>query len=86
MVTGESRPVPKREGARVVVGTVVTDSALRVPVDAVGEETALAGIRRLVEQAQTSHSRAQALADRRPRCCSTSRWAPASSPWRCGWP
>jgi P-type Cu2+ transporter len=64
MITGESRPVPKGEGARVVAGTVVTDSALRVRVEAVGEETALAGIRRLVEQAQTSRSRAQALADR----------------------
>jgi Cu2+-exporting ATPase len=56
--------VPKGSGDRVVAGTVVTDSALRVRVDAVGEETALAGIRRLVEQAQTSRSRAQALADR----------------------
>jgi P-type Cu2+ transporter len=64
MITGESRPVPKGEGDRVVAGTVVTDSALRVRVEAVGEETALAGIRRLVEQAQTSRSRAQALADR----------------------
>jgi Cu2+-exporting ATPase len=64
MITGESRPVPKGSGDRVVAGTVVTDSALRVRVDAVGEETALAGIRRLVEQAQTSRSRAQALADR----------------------
>jgi P-type Cu2+ transporter len=64
MITGESRPVPKQVGDRVVAGTVVTDSALRVRVDAVGEETALAGIRRLVEQAQSSSSRAQALADR----------------------
>jgi Cu2+-exporting ATPase len=64
MITGESRPVPKQVGDKVVAGTVVTDSALRVRVDAVGEETALAGIRRLVEQAQTSRSRAQALADR----------------------
>src|SRR5215213_8270643 len=64
MITGESRPVPKQVGERVVAGTVVTDSALRVRVDAVGEQTALAGIRRLVEQAQTSRSRAQALADR----------------------
>ena len=51
-------------GDRVVAGTVATDSALRVRVDAVGEDTALAGIRRLVEQAQASRSRAQALADR----------------------
>jgi P-type Cu2+ transporter len=63
MITGESRPVPKGLGDRVVAGTVVTDSALRVRVEAVGEETALAGIRRLVEQAQSSRSRAQALAD-----------------------
>jgi Cu2+-exporting ATPase len=64
MITGESRPVAKRVGDRVVAGTVVTDSAVRVRVDAVGEGTALAGIRRLVEQAQASGSRAQALADR----------------------
>jgi Cu2+-exporting ATPase len=64
MITGESRPVPRGEGDRVVAGTVVTDTALRVRVDAVGEETTLAGIRRLVSQAQTSRSRAQALADR----------------------
>jgi P-type Cu2+ transporter len=64
MITGESRSVPKRAGDRVVAGTVATDSALRVRVTAVGEQTALAGIRRLVEQAQSSRSRAQALADR----------------------
>src|SRR5918995_243078 len=64
MITGESRPVPKTPGDRVVAGTVATDSALRVRVNAVGEGTALAGIRRLVEQAQASRSRAQALADR----------------------
>jgi Cu2+-exporting ATPase len=64
MITGESRPLPRGPGDRVVAGTVVTDSALRVRVDAVGEQTALAGIRRLVEQAQASGSRAQALADR----------------------
>src|SRR5829696_403373 len=64
MITGESRPVPRGSGDRVVAGTVVTDSALRVRVEAVGEQTALAGIRRLVAEAQTSRSRAQALADR----------------------
>ena len=64
MVTGESRPVPKVEGDRVVAGTVVTDSAVRVRIDAVGEDTALAGIQRLVAEAQASGSRAQALADR----------------------
>jgi P-type Cu2+ transporter len=64
MVTGESRPVPKGPGDPVVAGTVGTDSSVRVRVTAVGEDTALAGIQRLVEQAQASRSRAQALADR----------------------
>jgi len=64
MITGESRPVAREPGDRVVAGTVSTDSALRVRVEAVGEETALAGIQRLVAEAQSSRSRAQALADR----------------------
>lgn len=64
MVTGESRPVTKAVGDRVVAGTISTDSAIRVRVDAVGENTALAGIQRLVAEAQESRSRAQVLADR----------------------
>ena len=64
MVTGESRPVARGEGDRVVAATVATDSAIRVRVDAVGDDTALAGIQRLVAEAQDSRSRAQALADR----------------------
>ncbi len=64
MITGESRPVPKAPGDKVVAGTVATDSAIRVRVTAVGEQTALAGIQRLVAEAQKSRSRAQALADR----------------------
>lgn len=64
MLTGESRPVTKAQGEKVTAGTVATDSALRVRVTAVGEGTALAGIQRLVAQAQASRSRAQALADR----------------------
>jgi Cu2+-exporting ATPase len=64
MITGESKPVAKDLGDRVVAGTVSTDSAIRVRVDAVGEETALAGIQRLVAEAQSSQSRAQVLADR----------------------
>jgi Cu2+-exporting ATPase len=64
MITGESRPVPRDVGDRVVAGTVATDSALRVEVAAVGEDTALAGIGRLVAQAQASSGRAQVLADR----------------------
>jgi Cu2+-exporting ATPase len=64
MITGESKPVAKAVGDRVVAGTVSTDSAIRVRVEAVGEETALAGIQRLVSEAKSSQSRAQALADR----------------------
>jgi Cu2+-exporting ATPase len=64
MVTGESRPVPKGQGDRVVAGTIATDSSVRVRVKATGEDTVLAGIQRLVAEAQQSRSRAQALADR----------------------
>ncbi len=64
MVTGESAPVPKAAEARVMAGTVNLDGSLRVRVDRTGEDTALAGIMRLVQQAQQSRSRAQALADR----------------------
>jgi Cu2+-exporting ATPase len=64
MITGESKPVPKREGDEVTAGTVATDSAIRIRVTAVGEETALAGIERLVAEAQASRSRTQAVADR----------------------
>jgi P-type Cu2+ transporter len=64
MITGESRPTTKTRGDKVVAGSVATDSAIRVDIQAIGGDTALAGIRRLVEQAQGSKSRAQALADR----------------------
>jgi Cu2+-exporting ATPase len=64
MVTGESVPVEKLEGAKVIAGTVNGAGSLRVKVTGTGERTALANIMRLVEQAQTSRSRAQALADR----------------------
>lgn len=64
MITGESRPVAKTEGDTVSAGTVVLGSSLRIVAEAVGENTALAGIQRLVAEAQQSRSRAQALADR----------------------
>jgi Cu2+-exporting ATPase len=64
MVTGESLPVRRSIGDTVVAGTVATDSGLRVKVTAVGDDTALAGIQRLVSEAQNSSSRAQRLADR----------------------
>ena len=64
IVTGESRPVAKGVGASVTAGTVATDSGLRIQVSATGDDTALAGIQRLVAEAQNSSSRAQRLADR----------------------
>ncbi len=64
MITGESAPVEKVEGVNVIAGTVNGAGSLRIEVTGTGERTALANIMRLVEQAQTSRSRAQALADR----------------------
>ena len=64
MITGESKAVPKGMGARVVAGTVASGGSLRVSITAVGDQTALSGIMRLVATAQASGSRAQALADR----------------------
>ena len=64
MITGESAPVEKHEGEKVIAGTVNGSGSLRVEVTGTGERTALAGIMRLVEQAQSSKSRAQTLADR----------------------
>ncbi|MCJ0894692.1 heavy metal translocating P-type ATPase [Rhodococcus sp. ARC_M5] len=63
MITGESRTVRRSDGDQVVAGTVATDSGLRIQVTAVGEDTALAGIGRLVADAQNSTSRAQRIAD-----------------------
>src|SRR3954452_14884887 len=64
MITGESRPVAKQAGDTVVAGTVSTDSAIRIRITAVGDDTALAGIGRLVAEAQQSRSRSQVLADK----------------------
>ncbi|MCT2295481.1 heavy metal translocating P-type ATPase [Brachybacterium muris] len=64
MITGESSPVRREIGDQVVAGTVATDNALRVRVTAIGEDTALSGIQRLVANAQSSTTRAQLLADR----------------------
>lgn len=64
MITGESRPVDKDAGDTVIAGTMNGTGALTVQVTRTGEQTALAGIMRLVAEAQSSRSRAQALADR----------------------
>ncbi len=63
MVTGESKTVRREVGESVVAGTVATDSGLRVEVTAIGDDTALAGIQKLVADAQASSSRAQRIAD-----------------------
>ena len=64
MITGESQPVHKMAGMKVIAGTINGDGSLRVRVTATGNETALAGIMRLVEEAQQSKSKTQVLADR----------------------
>jgi P-type Cu2+ transporter len=64
MITGESLPVHKMAGMKVIAGTINGDGSLRLRVMATGNETALAGIMRLVEQAQQSKSKTQVLADR----------------------
>nr|WP_321112634.1 copper-translocating P-type ATPase [Halorussus salinisoli] len=64
MITGESKPVSKEPGDEVIGGTINGDGSLRVRIAATGDETTLAGIMRLVEEAQESESRTQQLADR----------------------
>jgi Cu2+-exporting ATPase len=64
MITGESKPVSKEPGDEVIGGTINGDGSLRIRVGATGEETTLAGIMRLVEEAQQSKSKTQVLADR----------------------
>jgi Cu2+-exporting ATPase len=64
MITGESKTVRKAAGAKVIAGTVASGGSLRVRVTAIGDQTALSGIMRLVAAAQASGSRTQALADR----------------------
>lgn len=64
MITGESQPVRKISGAKVIAGSINSDGSLRIQVSAVGEQTALAGIMRLVREAQQSKSGTQILADK----------------------
>src|SRR4026208_1291726 len=64
MITGESLPVKKIPGARVIAGSINSNGSLRVKVSAVGDQTALAGIMRLVRDAQQSKSNTQILADK----------------------
>ena len=63
VVTGESRVVARNTDDTLVAGTVLAGGSARMRVTAVGDETRLSGIRRLVEEAEVSRSRTQALAD-----------------------
>lgn len=64
LATGESKPVPKRVGSEVIAGTINGDGSLKVTVTKIGEQTFLAGVMRLVAEAQASKSRLQVLSDR----------------------
>lgn len=64
LLTGESKPLKKQVGDKVIAGTINGDGSLRVRVTATGDATALAGIMRLVNEAQNSKSNTQVLADK----------------------
>ena len=64
MITGESNPVQKSVGSAVIAGTINGDGSLKIQIDKIGEHTFLAGVMRLVEEAQASKSRLQILSDR----------------------
>ncbi|MDZ4243547.1 MAG: copper-translocating P-type ATPase [Candidatus Doudnabacteria bacterium] len=64
MITGESKPVSKKEGDLVIAGTINGDGALKIRITKIGEKTFLAGVMRLVAEAQASKSRLQLLSDR----------------------
>ena len=64
LITGESKTVTKGAGSKVIAGAVGSRGSLRVRITAVGDQTALSGIMRLVAAAEASGSRTQALADR----------------------
>lgn len=64
LVTGESKPVSKKEKDTVIAGAINGDGALKVKVTKIGEKTFLAGVMRLVAEAQASKSRLQMLSDK----------------------
>jgi Cu2+-exporting ATPase len=63
MITGESKPVLKEINSEVIAGTINGDGILKIKVTKIGEETFLAGIKRLILEAQKSKSKLQVLAD-----------------------
>jgi P-type Cu2+ transporter len=85
MITGESKAISKQPGATVIAGTVAGGGSLRVRVTAVGEQTSLSGIMRLVAAAQASSSRSQALADRAAAILFYVAVASAAITFTCWW-
>ncbi len=64
ILTGESRPVSKHVGDTVIAGSINGDGSLTVRVTKTGEATFLAGVMRLVREAEASKSQLQILSDR----------------------
>jgi Cu2+-exporting ATPase len=64
IITGESKPVSKTVGSEVIAGAINGDGSLKVKVTKIGEHTFLAGVMRLVAEAEASKSRLQMLSDR----------------------
>ncbi len=64
IITGESKPIEKNAGASVVAGSINGDGSLRVRIEKIGDKTFLAGVMRLVQDAQSSKSRLQMVSDR----------------------
>lgn len=64
LLTGESKPVFKKEGDEVIAGSINGDGSLIIEITEIGEHTFLAGIKKLVAEAQASKSRLQQLADK----------------------
>ena len=64
ILTGESKPVHKTAGVNVIAGSINGDGSLKVRIETIGEKTFLAGVMRLVAEAQVSKSKLQMLSDR----------------------
>lgn len=64
IITGESKPVEKKTGDAVIAGSINGDGSLKVQIEKIGEQTFLAGVMRLVADAQASKSRLQMLSDK----------------------
>ena len=64
ILTGESKPVEKTVGAAAIAGAINGDGSIQVRIEKIGEETFLAGVMRLVADAQASKSKLQMLSDR----------------------